>query len=380
MPTLAELQYDPRAEMQHQPFTPPNLPGREALMEWGRGVKERTLHPLEALAGAAQRTMDDPTAAALDWSSPMAGSLSGLAGIFAGKSAKTADLAKLLRAEELAKAGVPDAQIWKETGWTFGFPDKMPRFEIPDVDATMKASQTGDIGRHEYGSVITHPELTQAYPTMQDIQFSHERSAYFNPNENRIAIDKAVTGKLGDQQIARAQERIYKVAAKMQEKGTLTDSAEKRLSAMLDAIGNNPRLLNSADTKVFDKSTTLHELQHAIQQREGFARGGSPQSMTGYVYEQINNPSNPVWVEMMDAKARGKFTKADKLRDKLIAQERANNKLDAYRSLAGEAEARLTQARMNMTSEQRLHSYPYQPEYFQQATGVPFSDLIVRQQ
>ena len=50
----------------------------------------------------------------------------------------------------------------------------------------------------------------------------------------------------------------------------------------------------------------------------------------------------------------------------------------AYQSLAGEAEARLTQARMNMTPEQRLAQYPYQPEYFEQATGVPLSDLIVR--
>ena len=40
-----------------------------------------------------------------------------LAGIFAGKGAKTADIAKLGLAQEMAKKGIPDELIHKETGW-----------------------------------------------------------------------------------------------------------------------------------------------------------------------------------------------------------------------------------------------------------------------
>ena len=32
----------------------------------------------------------------------------------------------------------------------------------------------------------------------------------------------------------------------------------------------------AGNTKSANKSTALHELQHAVQQREGFARGGNP--------------------------------------------------------------------------------------------------------
>jgi len=46
--------------------------------------------------------------------------------------------------------------------------------------------------------------------------------------------------------------------------------------------------------------------------------------------------------------------------------------MDLYKRLAGEAEARLTQARMNMTSEQRLHSYPLD------MMDVPVEQQIVR--
>jgi hypothetical protein len=47
-----------------------------------------------------------------------------------------------------------------------------------------------------------------------------------------------------------------------------------------------------------------------------------------------------------------------------------------YKNLGGEAESRLTQARMNLTPEQRLKYFPYaQGEY---GLDVPFNELIVR--
>jgi hypothetical protein len=91
------------------------------------------------------------------------------------------------------------------------------------------------------------------------------------------------------------------------------------------------------------KSPVLHELQHAIQQREGWARGGSPDSMR----QVLGN---------------GELTG-------LYSPEELNN---AYLRLAGEAEARLTQNRMNMNMDERLASYPYD------MLDVPMDQLIVR--
>lgn len=50
----------------------------------------------------------------------------------------------------------------------------------------------------------------------------------------------------------------------------------------------------------------------------------------------------------------------------------ASDPMEAYRRLAGEAEARLTQARMNMTMPERLASYP--PDMF----DIPPDRQIVR--
>ena len=48
---------------------------------------------------------------------------------------------------------------------------------------------------------------------------------------------------------------------------------------------NGLMVVNSAggDTA---KSTVLHELQHAIQQKEGFARGGSPQTVNQSIFRE----------------------------------------------------------------------------------------------
>ena len=46
--------------------------------------------------------------------------------------------------------------------------------------------------------------------------------------------------------------------------------------------------------------------------------------------------------------------------------------IDAYRRLAGEAEARATQARMNMNAKQRREVFPYD------SYDVPVNSLIVR--
>ena len=45
---------------------------------------------------------------------------------------------------------------------------------------------------------------------------------------------------------------------------------------------------------------------------------------------------------------------------------------DAYRRLAGEAEARATQSRMNMNMDQRLNTYPLD------SYDVPVDQLIIR--
>jgi len=190
---------------------------------------------------------------------------------------------------ELEKAGKTVEEIWEKTG-TFRGPDKQWRQEISDANATIVPQQKkalewlSNAGPAEYpvGSVndlMRHKELLNAYPDIANIRSSLRKgeSASYFPNDG-------------------FNERIISPA--LVKKGELVNQE-------------------------LTKSQTLHELQHAIQQREGFAAGGS----------------------------------AD---------------FEGYKRLAGEAEARATQKRRNLTNEERRAIFPLE------SYDVPIKKLIFR--
>ena len=220
--------------------------------------------------------------------------------IFAGKGAKTADIQKLEKAQDMAKAGSPREAIWKETGWWQG-PDKQWRFEIAD-DAAKQLKNAKDTGMHYLDQWISHPELQGAYPKM----FNHE-----------------FAGIAGDGGILAMAKDKYGHGGSFTQNNLIVDGATKGAER---------------------KSATLHELQHAIQQREGWARGGSPDAMRSFLAP--------------DPSLQPAYSQAELY--------------DAYHRLAGEAEARLTQARMPMTMDERLTTPPWT------MFDVPESQQIVR--
>ena len=106
-------------------------------------------------------------------------------------------------------------------------------------------------------------------------------------------------------------------------------------------------------------SGALHEIQHAIQEYEKFALGGSPSIFAKNSYDTLRK-YNPDIPEVSVYRA---------------AQKQA---YDQYQRLAGEAESRLTQSRMSLTPEQRAGQYPWEHQYFRESTGVPLNELLYR--
>ncbi|MFW5930979.1 MAG: hypothetical protein ACOCQI_04420 [Desulfosalsimonas sp.] len=113
------------------------------------------------------------------------------------------------------------------------------------------------------------------------------------------------------------------------------------------------------------KSILVHEVQHAIQEIEGFARGGSVQNVVTAdrgappTAERLYNRAE----ELLDAAENS----TDEMERAVIAKEarRLQKKADLitrghiYKALAGEAEARLVQRRMEMTPAQRKSEPPW---------------------
>ena len=135
---------------------------------------------------------------------------------FAGEKAITANVGKLGQAKAMLEKGANEVEIWQKTGW-FKDKDEAWKFEIGDSKARLNPNfKSGG----KLGELLEHEELFKAYPELKDISVKKindeggEKLGYYDPNKKEIAINN---------------------------------------------IG--------------DKSTLMHEVQHAIQEIEGFAKG-----------------------------------------------------------------------------------------------------------
>lgn len=150
----------------------------------------------------------------------------GTLGVMAGVGSKTANKIDNTLANAMESRGFSHDQIYNATGWYRGLDNKW-KYEIPDTGMKAKANLIKP-GDYKLDQVIDHPELFKAYPDLKDLKIKVVESIPFG------------------------------------------DSGAPRLG-MFD---HNTQTLTIAATDVSKmKQTIIHEIQHAIQNREGFARG-----------------------------------------------------------------------------------------------------------
>jgi hypothetical protein len=263
-------------------------------------------------------------------------------GMFVGAGSKAFDKAMAFAATKLEKKGVSPQEIWKETGTVRG-PDGQWRQEISDKEAFIKGNkpfedvimgaydrgvlETGDqLYRTNVGDVMYHNPLKQAYPELMAIETQMMRKG--SNARGSLGTDKA--------------------------------SNEQILSVKKDLSPEEAR------------STMLHELQHAVQEKEGFAVGGNVDTMArlrSTIYDKIGDLNSQMgsYVKAMDASTdplekaalKQQYDAAMEERMKLVPFAQLEP-MDAYRSLIGEAEARLTQTRRDLNSAQRKKFFPFE--------------------
>lgn len=249
------------------------------------------------ITGAALRSMNpmmfDENSAFAKWTRKPVGSPMGeaatevlegpVAGTFGGVNAKTADLYKLATARDMMTRGADNEAVRQATGWFKGMDGKW-RFEIPDNSfSVVRDAVPASIGERSgikswsASDALSHNDLFTAYPELGGLKI----------------------GVYGE---------------------SLPSGGGSYAGGRIDFGNVIPNSLHG--TSAEQKETLLHELQHAIQEREGFSLGGSPFAQNA---------------------ARGTMDP---------------EKFAEYRRLAGEIEARDVAKRMGMTPEQRLATPP----------------------
>jgi hypothetical protein len=319
---------------------------RRADDEAGMAMAAASALPLGKLVGALKQY--DPT----------------MQKIFIGKSAKTWNEKEADRAHAMEAFGVDPETIWKETG-TFRGVDGKWRQEISDAQAKGIYTHIAPSEQRLSQVAIEHPELMEAYPDL----------------------------------------------AKAQQFGLKGPKGRGSYEAMHIQTEEGPKLLG--ETLVIEAPTEealagvgIHELQHAIQRREGFERGANPREFKdkaipaklkdvafvksmremaianrmrdlGYPVAEgkVLNLSRPDMIK----KVKEFGEKDPNLLLLLGEHQQAAEKLKKYpdkytqyvRS-AGEVEARAAEARRMLSPEERRATFP--PKSY----DIPSKDIIIR--
>ena len=294
--------------------------------------------------------------------------------MFVGEKARGAPKGKLEEAKELEKKGTATpSRIWDFTGWWKG-PEGRWRYEIDDSQATLAPLRKGvddvpyksDDYKFEFlpiSDVLAHDTLFDRYPELERIQ----TNISVNPENQESGVFYYLSG-----------------------------------TPTIEAVG---------PTVDSVKSVLLHELQHAVQEIEGFARGGNANMFRART-QGINEYGINAMMGIVEAAKKFKTTPAEVTKDpdkyfhpaSRVVDETVEtlplpgltidlikNSLDvrreiagyiadpakyrdhakryklgsgnkartSYARLAGEVEARNTEARRNMSEEERALLPPH---------------------
>lgn len=285
------------------------------------------------------------------------GGLLGMAevGMFIGAGSKAFDKAMAFTATKLEKKGLSPQEIWKETGTVRG-PDGMWRQEISDKLTTLKGQPYKDVimGAYDRGVLKTGDQL---YKTNVEDVFSHNA-------------------------LKEAYPEVMNIETQMMRKGS---DAKGSLS-----VGGKNQVLQVREDLLAEpaRSTMLHELQHAIQEKEGFGVGGNTDTMDRMIgkvkdraflikqtdeykvaEQELNkladnfftNKINKADYDAAEQALLQKYPVINEYRNAYdVVQNFGNDPSDAYRRLMGEAEARLTQTRRNLSPEERKQYFPFE--------------------
>jgi hypothetical protein len=278
--------------------------------------------------------------------------------IFIGNNSKAFNTPAAETYLKMEKTDATPEEMWAATG-TFRGVDGKLRQEISDVPAQLLNKQKNFEGKlHE---TLSHPELFKNYPALQ----------YYDTDiTSEIALPehmkKTLIGRGG---------------------GSFTEK---------DFVTREPKITAKAYSDE-DKKTLIHEIQHAIQAKEGFARGGNMQEfqsgpMFNPVAKELNADLSKVLTggytakpeevissikygnpqEIQSIVKKYGFENVDDALSFLSAEDMKRTPFGQYQRLAGEAEARATEARLNLTDEERRAKFPYE------SYDVPKSDLIIQ--
>lgn len=250
----------------------------------------------------------------------------------AGERAMTANMEKLKEAKEMLAKDADMKTIYKKTGWHLGADGKW-RFEIPDNLDKINLVELRDNETVTLGRIYDNPALYEAYPWLANLEVTTEFMDYntggYAIGKRKIVLNRGLTG-VNPLKAREREEMLWAVRGDSDAKSSVIkafddiakgvlpeDSVIEKIATKLEnsyfgvddvpdpfsneefnsqksySLEEKKRKLKEQFQSVLEgarpiesqKETLIHEIQHIIQNAEGFAGGGS----TARVNEQMKH-------------------------------------------------------------------------------------------
>ena len=322
----------------------------------------------EALAQIINRTPEEGRARFDEvFANPFMGAMP-VAGIFAGMGAKTADLAKLRVAEDMAGKGAEPEAIRAATGWFQG-PDQKWRFEIPDNEAFLETPRGAPPGYE----ALQHPDVQDAYP---DLWAQLQQSIRPGPQRGKFYPDTKTIVAEGPTQDVRRSTALHEIQHAVQQREGFAPGASV---GGIEAGMDNARRRVEETTQALNRSPAMQRFRDDFASKFGqpypypLTDAGMDEAVAKMLGNRFGVPSEEVSAFLashpMLQSLRQDLTDATAGARQVPGY--GTGAYNAYRNVSGEVEARDVQSRADFTPEQRAATTPYSSQ------GIAPDDMIV---
>lgn len=202
---------------------------------------------------------------------------------YVGRNANGANLESLREAQEMQAAGADMESIRKATGWHEGMDGKW-RWEIDD--SKMEYHRAGDalFGRN-------HPEYAEQqrleqkmlYGELTDTEQARLRALTETWGRERNRLSERVERGNARPEDVLDHEELFRAYPQLRHVRVVFDEMPKGVLGSFSAEGN--QITISEELRDAPQDVLIHEIQHAIQNAEGFAKGSNRQ----YWEEKLTN-------------------------------------------------------------------------------------------
>lgn len=278
----------------------------------------------------------------------------------AGQKARTANSQTLQIAEQMEQEGASREEIWQETGWTRTMDGKNWRFEIDNSEAEYRGggdaqfreahadyAEYQDLLQKMFEGTISESEM-QRMEQLDDI-WSGE---YARLRERVESGNATLADVLQHDSLYEAYPELRDVKVRLEsDTGSKNGSYDPRTNTITisaDKPGDSAKV-----------GTMLHEIQHAIQQIEGWESGASPEYWAAREYESGDTASDRA--QELYSRLLNSLDKADQ--NKVIRYNELDREMEATFSADPESEAGKRYAKYE-AEQDKLYEELYKNEWF----------------